>query len=108
MTEAAPVALIRPCLPADIPAVAAIYAHAVLNGTGTFELDAPTAEEMQRRHADVLAKGLPWLVAECGGQVLGYAYANAFRPRPAYRFFLEDSIYPVPYTHLTLPPQQKV
>ena len=93
MTEAALVALIRPCQPADIPAVAAIYAHAVLHGTGTFELDAPSEEEVQRRHADVCAKGLPWLVAERNGQVLGYAYANAFRPRPAYRFFLEDSIY---------------
>ncbi len=85
--------VIRPCQAGDIPAVAAIYAHAVEHGTGTFELDAPDATEMQRRHADVLAKGLPWLVAEQQGEVRGYAYANAFRPRPAYRFFLEDSIY---------------
>jgi L-amino acid N-acyltransferase YncA len=85
--------LIRPCLPADLPAVTAIYGHHVNHGTGTFELEAPTVEEMTRRHADVTAKGLPWLVAEDAGQVHGYAYANHFRPRPAYRFFLEDSIY---------------
>ena len=65
----------------------------VTHGTGTFELDAPDEAEMARRRDDVLAKGLPWLVAESGGQVLGYAYANHFRPRPAYRFCVEDSIY---------------
>lgn len=101
MTASAPTAPhspapIRTCQPDDLAAVTRIYAHAVQNGTGTFELDAPSLEEMQRRHADVRAKGLPWLVAEQGGQVLGYAYANAFRPRPAYRFFLEDSIYLAP------------
>lgn len=89
-------ALIRPCQPHDLAAVTRIYAHAVEHGTGTFELEAPSLEEMQRRHADLQAKGLPWLVAEQQGQVLGYAYANAFRPRPAYRFFLEDSIYLAP------------
>jgi phosphinothricin acetyltransferase len=56
-------------------------------------LDAPDLAEMTRRRDDVLAKGLPWLVAEHGSQVLGYAYANHFRPRPAYRFSVEDSIY---------------
>lgn len=98
MTDRAPAAptLIRPCRAADLPTVASIYGHAVETGTGTFELEAPSLEEMQRRHADVGAKGLPWLVAEHHGQVLGYAYANAFRPRPAYRFFLEDSIYLAP------------
>ena len=70
-----------------------IYAHAVTHGTGTFELEIPDAAEMARRRDDVLAKGLPWLVAECDGQVLGYAYASPFRPRPAYRFSVEDSIY---------------
>lgn len=85
--------LIRPSGDADLPAVTAIYAHAVRHGSGTFELDAPDEAEMARRRADVLAKGLPWLVAERGGRVLGYAYANHFRPRPAYRFCLEDSIY---------------
>ena len=70
-----------------------IYALAVTQGTGTFELDAPDLAEMARRRDDVLAKGLPWLVAEQDGRVLGYAYANHFRPRPAYRFCVEDSIY---------------
>lgn len=84
---------IRPSTPADLPAITAIYAWNVLNGTGTFELEAPDEAEMARRRDDVLAKGLPWLVAERDGTVLGYAYANLFRPRRAYRFCLEDSIY---------------
>jgi len=85
--------LIRPSTAADLPALTAIYADSVLNGTGTFELEAPDLAEMSRRRDDVLAKGLPWLVAEHQGSVLGYAYANHFRPRRAYRFCLEDSIY---------------
>jgi phosphinothricin acetyltransferase len=84
---------IRPTLEADLPAITAIYGWNVLNGTGTFELDAPDLAEMTRRRDDVLSKGLPWLVAEREGQILGYAYANHFRPRRAYRFCLEDSIY---------------
>jgi len=92
----APALLIRPAAPADLPAVTAVYGWNVLNGTGTFELEAPDLAEMTRRHADVTGKGLPWLVAERAGQVLGYAYANHFRPRPAYRFCLEDSIYLLP------------
>ena len=88
--------LIRPATPADLPAITAAYAWNVLNGTGTFELEAPDLAEMTRRHADVTGKGLPWLVAERAGQVLGYAYANHFRPRRAYRFCLEDSIYLLP------------
>jgi L-amino acid N-acyltransferase YncA len=85
--------LIRPSRPEDIPAVTAVYAWNVLNGTGTFELEPPDEPEMARRRDDVCAKGLPWLVAERGGALLGYAYANHFRPRRAYRFCLEDSIY---------------
>jgi L-amino acid N-acyltransferase YncA len=85
--------LIRPSQDADLAAVTRIYGHAVEHGTGTFELDIPDEADMARRRADVLGKGLPWLVAERGGQVLGYAYANHFRPRRAYRFCLEDSIY---------------
>lgn len=84
---------IRPSTDADVPALTAIYAWNVGNGTGTFELEAPDAAEIARRRADVLGKGLPWLVAERGSEVLGYAYANHFRPRRAYRFCLEDSIY---------------
>ena len=85
--------LIRPSSPDDLPAITAIYAWNVLHGTGTFELEAPDLAEMNRRHADVLGKGLPWIVAERGDHVLGYACANHFRPRRAYRFCLEDSIY---------------
>jgi phosphinothricin acetyltransferase len=88
--------LVRPSTPADLPAITAVYAWNVQNGTGTFELEAPDLAEMTRRREDVLAKGLPWLVAERGGTVLGYAYANHFRPRRAYRFCLEDSIYLAP------------
>lgn len=88
-----PALLIRPSLPADVPVITAIYAWHVAHGTGTFELEAPDEAETQRRRDDVLAKGLPWLVAEHQGRVVGYAYANHFRPRKAYRFCLEDSIY---------------
>jgi len=85
--------LIRPSTADDLPAITTIYGHAVMHGTGTFELEPPDAAEMARRRDDLLAKGLPWLVAERNGRVLGYAYANHFRPRRAYRFCLEDSIY---------------
>ncbi len=85
--------LVRPSAPADLEALREIYAYAVTQGTGTFELVVPDAAEMARRREDVLAKGLPWLVAEARGRVLGYAYANHFRPRPAYRFTVEDSVY---------------
>ena len=84
---------IRPSTPADLPAITAIYAWNVLHGTGTFELDVPEQTEISRRRDDVLSKGLPWLVAERDGDLLGYAYANHFRPRRAYRFCLEDSVY---------------
>jgi L-amino acid N-acyltransferase YncA len=85
--------LIRPSTSADLPAITAVYDWNVRHGTGTFELDPPDQAEMSRRRDDVLSKGLPWLVAERDGQVLGYAYANHFRPRRAYRFCLEDSVY---------------
>jgi len=85
--------LVRPSADADVPALAAIYGWNVEHGTGTFEIDPPDAAEMTRRRAGVLAQGLPWLVAESDGRVLGYAYASQFRPRPAYRYCLEDSVY---------------
>jgi len=87
---------IRPAHDEDIPAITAIYAHHVLHGTGTFETTPPTAEDMAGRRADVLAKGLPYLVLEDAEQVLGFAYCNWFKPRPAYRFSAEDSIYMAP------------
>ncbi|OWQ88757.1 GNAT family N-acetyltransferase [Roseateles aquatilis] len=85
--------LIRPSLEGDIAAIQQIYEHAVLHGTGTFETDVPDRAEMTRRRTEVLSRSLPYLVAERDGQVLGYAYANYFRPRLAYRYFVEDSIY---------------
>ena len=88
-----PTLILRPSTAADLPAITRIYGHAVQHGTGTFELDAPDEAEMARRREAVLGNGLPWLVAERGESVLGYAYANHFRPRRAYRFCLEDSIY---------------
>lgn len=86
-------AVIRAATAADLGAVQAIYAYHVLTGIATFEEVPPDLAEMTRRHADVTSRGLPYLVAEDGGRVLGYAYAGPYRPRSAYRFTLEDSIY---------------
>ena len=88
--------IIRPSQPEDLSAITAIYQHHVLNGTGTFEIEPPSQEDMTARRADVLGKGLPYLVIEENGQVLGFAYCNWFKPRPAYRFSAEDSIYLAP------------
>ncbi len=88
--------VVRELEAADIPAVTAIYAESVANGRGTFELEAPDAAEMTRRLAAVAALGLPRLVAELGGTVVGYAYAGPFRARQAYRYMVEDSIYVAP------------
>ena len=71
----------------------AIYADAVATGTGSFETEAPTESELARRRDDVLAKSLPWLVVQTPAGVMGYAYATPFRPRHAYRYSLEDSVY---------------
>jgi len=84
---------IRPSRDEDIAAITAIYAHHVLHGTGTFETEPPSEADMTSRRADVLGKNLPYLVAEANGEVLGFAYCNWFKPRPAYRFSAEDSIY---------------
>lgn len=70
-----------------------IYRPQVLAGVATFEVEAPDAGEMARRLADVVSRGMPFLVAECDGVVAGYAYANTYRARPAYRYTVEDSIY---------------
>lgn len=89
--------LIRPSRDEDLAAITRIYAHHVLHGTGTFETTPPTEAEMSQRRADVLGKQLPWLVLEDdNGTVIGYAYGNWFKPRPAYRFSVEDSIYLAP------------
>lgn len=91
-----PPVIVRPSTEADIPAIAAIYGHHVLHGFGSFEEIPPDQTEMARRRGDILAKGFPYLVAELGGQTLGYAYASHYRPRIAYRFSVEDSIYVAP------------
>lgn len=89
-------ATIRPATPADADAIAAIYAQHVLTGTATFEEVPPDAAEMARRQAAITGLGLPYLVAELDGRLLGYAYAGRFHGRSAYRFTLEDSIYLAP------------
>lgn len=91
--------LIRPSRDEDIPAITAIYAHHVLHSTGTFETEAPGVADMTARRADVLSKGLPYLVAEQDGRIAGFAYGNWFKPRPAYRYSVEDSIYLAPDLH---------
>jgi phosphinothricin acetyltransferase len=85
--------IIRASQPDDLGAITAIYQHHVLNGTGTFEIEPPSLQDMTARREDVLSKGLPYLVVEENGQVQGFAYCNWFKPRPAYRFSAEDSIY---------------
>lgn len=85
--------LVRPSLETDLPAITAIYAHAVTHGTASFELDPPDKAEMTRRRAALVDGGFPYLVAERDREVLGYAYAGPYRPRPAYRSTVEDSIY---------------
>jgi phosphinothricin acetyltransferase len=87
---------IRPSQPEDLSAITAIYQHHVLHGTGTFEIEPPSLPDMTARREDVLSKGLPYLVIEENGQVQGFAYCNWFKPRPAYRFSAEDSIYLAP------------
>ncbi len=77
----------------DLDAITAIYADAVLNGTASYELEPPDRSEMQRRHEALVRAGYPYLAALKDGLVCGYAYAGAFRARPAYRFAVEDSVY---------------
>jgi phosphinothricin acetyltransferase len=85
--------IIRRSRDSDIADITTIYAQHVRTGTGTFETEAPSVAEMSQRRADVLAKGLPYLVAEQEQKIVGFAYCNWFKPRPAYRFSAEDSIY---------------
>jgi L-amino acid N-acyltransferase YncA len=88
-----PAVPIRPARPDDIPAIARIYAHAVLHGTASFEIEPPDETEMHRRQRALLEGHFPYLVAEMDGAVAGYAYAGPYRMRPAYRFSVEDSVY---------------
>src|SRR5690606_19745114 len=94
MTEQPPMPpLVRDAAPTDLEAIQALYGREVLNGTATFELEPPALEEMARRFSGVRLLGLPWLTAELDGAFAGYAYASPFRPRPAYRYGVEVSIY---------------
>jgi phosphinothricin acetyltransferase len=88
--------VIRAVGESDLPAITAIYNHAVRFGTATFELVPPDLAEMTRRFGALRDNGFPFLAAELGGAVVGYAYAGPYRSRPAYRFTVEDSIYLVP------------
>jgi len=88
--------LIRAATTGDAEALAAVYGHHVMHGFGTFEEVPPSPAEMDQRRLAVDAHGLPYLVAEQDGRVLGYAYAAPFRPRAAYRYTVEDSIYVAP------------
>jgi L-amino acid N-acyltransferase YncA len=85
--------IIRRAEISDMAAVTAIYAHHVVHGTATFEIEPPTLEEMSRRRAEVIALGFPYLVAEESGEVLGYAYVRQFNLRAAYRNTVESAIY---------------
>jgi L-amino acid N-acyltransferase YncA len=90
---------IRPTTAADLPSITAIYEHAVLHGTATFELIPPDLAEMTRRFSVLVEGGYPYFVAALDGRVVGYAYAGAYRPRPAYRFTVENSVYLDPAIH---------
>jgi phosphinothricin acetyltransferase len=84
---------LREATPEDAGAIAAIYREYVLTSAATMELEPPDGAEIGRRMAEVRGRGLPYLVAELEGEVIGYGYASAFRPRPGYRYTVEDSIY---------------
>jgi phosphinothricin acetyltransferase len=90
---------IRPATAADIPAITRIYAHAVRHGTASFELDPPDEAEMTARLQTLLRGRYPYLVAESGSGIAGYAYAGPYRARPAYRFSVENSVYVAPEAH---------
>jgi L-amino acid N-acyltransferase YncA len=88
--------VIRPARPADIPAIAAIYAPAVMHGTASFELEPPDDADMLRRFEQITGGSFPYLAATRDDKLLGYAYVNHYRTRPAYRFVVENSIYVEP------------
>jgi L-amino acid N-acyltransferase YncA len=84
---------IRSAEPRDLAVITRIYAHAVSQGTASFELEAPDEREMTRRYSELRDRGFPFIVADINGALAGYAYAGPYRARPAYRFTVEDSIY---------------
>jgi L-amino acid N-acyltransferase YncA len=84
---------LRPSAEGDLAAIQRIYAYHVLHGLASFEAEPPSPQEMARRRRTVLAGGFPHLVAERGGEIVGYAYASPYRTRPAYCYTAENSIY---------------
>jgi phosphinothricin acetyltransferase len=88
-----PKLVVRPCTRQDLPEVSAIYALEVREGTASFELEPPSVADMAARVAVIEAAGLPYLVVDLEGRIAGYAYAGPYRPRPAYRHTVEDSVY---------------
>jgi phosphinothricin acetyltransferase len=88
---------LRDALPSDLPAITEIYRESVLNGVASYEITPPEETEMTARFQAIKSKGYPYIVAQDDqGVLLGYAYASAFRTRPAYRWLVEDSIYLAP------------
>jgi L-amino acid N-acyltransferase YncA len=85
--------IVRDATEHDMAAIQAIYAREVLHGIASFEEVPPTTDAMLARRAGALDLGLPYLAAELEGQIVGYSYATAYRPRPAYRYTIEDSVY---------------
>ncbi|HEX5796058.1 MAG TPA: GNAT family N-acetyltransferase [Geminicoccaceae bacterium] len=91
--------LLRDCRADDLNAVLEIYAREVREGTASFELEPPDLVELTARWQAIRRARLPYLVAEQGGRILGYAYAGAYRARPGYRYTVEDSVYVAPFAH---------
>jgi L-amino acid N-acyltransferase YncA len=81
------------CKEDHVAAITTIYAHRVLHGLASFEIEPPSQDDMRRRHLDIVSRNYPYLVAECAGEVVGYAYASPYRLRPAYRHTAENSVY---------------
>jgi L-amino acid N-acyltransferase YncA len=85
--------IIRNATPEDIPAITDIYAESVLNAVASYEIDPPGVDTMRQRYDSGCAAGFPWLVVNVENTIAGYAYASPFRPRPGYRWLVEDSVY---------------
>jgi phosphinothricin acetyltransferase len=90
---AAPNLAIRACEEGHVAAITTIYSHHVLHGLASFEFEPPSENDMRQRRFDIVSRGFPYLVAECAGEVVGYAYASPYRLRPAYRHTAENSVY---------------
>jgi L-amino acid N-acyltransferase YncA len=93
LSQASIDATVRDASESDVASIQEIYSHHVLHGLATFEEVPPTVEQLTARWAEIRERGLPFLVAEVEGSVVGYSYATPYRPRPAYRFTVEDSVY---------------